>query len=112
MYEDYLEKDGRGWVAEIEGSVIAFCYADRNKASIWGLFVNPDHEGQGLAKALLKLAVAWLFELGHHCVSLSTAAHSRADRFYAAQGWRRGTTNGREIEYVLENINAVADVPV
>jgi GNAT superfamily N-acetyltransferase len=109
MYEDYLEKEGRGWVAEIDGSIVAFCYADRNKASIWALFVRPEHEGRGLAKGLLKLAAAWLFGLGHCCVVLSTSAHTRADRFYAAQGWRRKSINGTEIEYVLANDNAAAN---
>lgn len=111
MYEDYLEKDGRGWVAEIDGAVLAFCYADKNDASIWALFVDPAHEGQGLAKRLLQLAVAWLFELGHRSIRLSTAAHSRADRFYAAQGWRQQSIKGREVEYVLDHTDAAAEVP-
>lgn len=35
MYEDYLESSGRGWVAEIEGEVAAFSYADKHEGSIW-----------------------------------------------------------------------------
>ena len=103
MYEDYLEKDGRGWVAEQDGAIVAFSYADKNDGSIWALFVSPDHEGQGLAKALLKLAVDWLFDLGHGSVKLSTTRDTRADRFYAKQGWRRGDEHGVDVDYVLEN---------
>jgi hypothetical protein len=33
--------------------------------------------------------VTWLFELGVDEVRLGTEAHTRADRFYAAQGWMR-----------------------
>lgn len=89
MYEDYLEPRGRGWVAEIEGIVVAFCYADRNDGAIWALFVRPGHEGQGPAKRLLGLAVNWIFELGHETARLDTSANTRADRFYAMQGWTR-----------------------
>lgn len=105
MYQDYLEKDGRGWVADVNRLIVAFCYADRDKASIWALFVSPGHEGQGLATNLLKLAVAWLFGLGHRCITLTTSRDTRADRFYAAQGWRRAAVHDTQIEYVLENFD-------
>lgn len=101
MYEDFLEKSGRGWVAEDDGDVVAFCYADRDKGSIWALFVRPGHEGRGLAKVLLGLAVGWLFGLGHARIHLSTGANTRADRFYAAQGWRRDPVGATEIGYSL-----------
>jgi GNAT superfamily N-acetyltransferase len=101
MYEDFLERTGRGWVAENKGEIVAFCYADKEKASIWALFVCAGHEGRGLAKSLLKLAVNWLFEIGHDCVHLSTTASTRADRFYAAQGWLRQPVSSSEIAYSL-----------
>jgi GNAT superfamily N-acetyltransferase len=101
MYEDFLEKSGLGWVAEDDGEVVAFCYADRDKASIWALFVRPGYEGRGLARSLLGMAVAWLFAQGHERVHLSTGAGTRADRFYAAQGWRREPVGATEIAYSL-----------
>lgn len=103
MYQDYLEKDGRGWVAGVDGMVVAFSYADKNDASIWALFVSPQHERQGMATGLLKLAVSWLFGLGYQRVKLSTGRDTRADRFYAGQGWRRASVNAKDVEYVLEN---------
>jgi GNAT superfamily N-acetyltransferase len=101
MYEDYLERSGRGWVAENGGEIVAFCYADKIDASIWALFVRPGHEGRGLAKALLKRAVDWLFEAGHERVHLTTGADTRADGFYAAQGWARDPVGASDIEYSL-----------
>ena len=89
MYRDYLDARGRGWVAEEDGEIIGFSYADRTDSSIWALFVDPAREGRGAGKRLLRLAVDWLFELGNPEVRLGTAAHTRADRFYAAQGWTR-----------------------
>jgi GNAT superfamily N-acetyltransferase len=101
MYEDYLEKSGRGWVAESAGEIVAFCYADKINASIWALFVRPGHEGKGLGKALLERAVAWLFEAGHERVHLTTGADTRADRFYAALGWERNPVGAFDIGYSL-----------
>lgn len=101
MYEDFLERSGRGWVAEDEGEIVGFCYADRVNASIWALFVRPGSEGHGLGQSLLKLAVDWLFEIGHDCIGLTTGANTRADRFYSAQGWTRGSGSATEIVYTL-----------
>ena len=106
MYEDFLEKSGRGWVAEHGGEIVAFCYADKLNASIWALFVRPDHEGRGLAKRLLREAVDWLFAIGHDCVRLSTTANTRADRFYAQQGWLREPVSTTEIAYSITKSNA------
>ncbi len=89
MYRDYLDALGRGWVAEQDGEIIGFAYADRTDASIWALFVDPGREGIGAGKRLLRLAVDWLFEIGNDEVRLGTAAGTRADRFYALQGWTR-----------------------
>ena len=89
MYRDYLEALGRGWVAELDGEMIGFAYADRTDSSIWALFVDPAREGLGAGKQLLRLAADWLFEIGNDEIRLGTSAHTRADRFYAAQGWTR-----------------------
>lgn len=102
MYEDYLDRDGRGWVAEIDGEIAGFSYADRHGASIWALFISPRYEGRGLGKGLLDLAVTWLFGQGHERITLGTTPGTRAERFYAAQGWTRMPGNGREVEFVLE----------
>jgi len=90
MYRDYLDARGRGWVAQLAGEIVGFSYADRTDGSIWALFVDPAREGLGAGKRLLRLAVDWLFEIGFDEVRLGTEAHTRADRFYAAQGWTRG----------------------
>lgn len=103
MYEDYLERLGRGWVCEQDGTIIGFSYAAREDHSIWALFVDPAHEGLGAGKHLLQLATDWLFACGARSVRLATAADTRADRFYQAQGWQRGAMkNEVEVSYQLE----------
>jgi GNAT superfamily N-acetyltransferase len=101
MYEDFLEKTGRGWVAEIDCEIAAFCYADKVDASIWALFVRPGYEGRGLGQALLGQAVGWLFEIGHECVHLTTGVGTRANRFYSEQGWMRASLSSTEVGYSL-----------
>lgn len=114
MYEDFLDRSGRGWVADVDGEIAAFCYADRANASIWALFVRPGHEGRGLGRTLLGLATDWLFGLGHDAVHLSTGAGRRADRFYAAQGWRRAAADEgdmrdvRDVRYTLARADRIA----
>jgi len=102
MYEDFLEKDGRGWVAQVDGETVAFSYANRLDGSIWALFVDPCFEGQGLGKPLLALAAGWLFSLGFAQVTLSTGIGTRAEQFYARVGWRRDTTRSDEAHFVLD----------
>jgi GNAT superfamily N-acetyltransferase len=99
MYLDYLELAGRGWVAEIDGAIVGFSYADKHNASIWALFINEEFEGRGIGKRLLRLAVDWLFEQGHASVHLGTTPGTRADRFYAAQGWTREGGSEREVSF-------------
>lgn len=102
MYRDYLELLGRGWVAETDEGIAGFCYANNTDSSIWALFIAPEYEGRGLARDLLNLAVNWLFEQGHETVRLSTGKGTRADRFYAAQGWMRERSDDVDVYYLLQ----------
>jgi GNAT superfamily N-acetyltransferase len=108
MYEDFLERDGRGWVAQVDGATVAFSYANRTDGSIWALFVEPGYEGRGIAKTLLTLATDWLFSLGFDELKLSTGAATRADGFYARVGWERIEGVGADVEYVLKRAAACA----
>jgi GNAT superfamily N-acetyltransferase len=101
MYEDFLAKTGRGWIAEIDDQIVAFCYADKVNASIWALFVRPGYEGKGFGQSLLKEAVDWLFGIGHESVYLTTGINTRADRFYSEQGWMRVPVSSTEVRYSL-----------
>ncbi|MCX7205689.1 MAG: GNAT family N-acetyltransferase [Proteobacteria bacterium] len=101
MYEQYLLHEGKGWLCEIEGKTTGFVIAAYPDHSIWALFVLPEYEGRGIGKQLLNLAIDHLFTMGATEIKLSTTPHTRADRFYAQQGWQRGIEN-KEVAYLLK----------
>jgi GNAT superfamily N-acetyltransferase len=80
--------DSKGWVAEEDGEIVAFSIADRKAASVFALFVLPEHEGRGLGSALLDRALRWLEENGVERVWLTTAEGTDAAAFYTARGWQ------------------------
>ena len=89
MYEDYLHVLGRGWVCCRANTIVGFAFASRHDASIWALFVMPGHEGMGIGRRLLDMAVDWLLGMGAGTVTLTTGAGTRAERFYGDAGWTR-----------------------
>ena len=91
MYLAYLDRLGKSWVCEADGVIAGFAAADKTDGSIWALFIDPAHEGKGIGKRLLALMAEYLFALGYEKIVLSTSADTRADTFYASQGWERGT---------------------
>ena len=102
MYLDYLDLLGKSWVCELDGVIAGFAAADKTDASVWALFVRPQFEGLGIGKRLLAMMADYLFSLGHDKVVLSTGADTRADTFYASQGWERGKMkNDVEVNYSL-----------
>jgi len=93
---------GCGWVAEEDsGAMAGFAIAYRN-GHVWAMFVDPDKEGRGHARALHAAMVRWLREIGVTRARLSTDPGTRAEAFYRKQGWQPGalTSNG-ELSFEL-----------
>jgi GNAT superfamily N-acetyltransferase len=66
-----LETTGRGWVMELDGVIVAFAIGDALTGSIWALFVDPSHRGQGYGRRLHDTVVEWLWSQGHDRVWLN-----------------------------------------
>jgi GNAT superfamily N-acetyltransferase len=81
--------ESRGWVAEDDGRIVGFSIADREKSTIFALFVLPEYEGRGLGAELLSRAVNWLWDHGADAIWPTTGAGTRAARFYERAGWTR-----------------------
>jgi GNAT superfamily N-acetyltransferase len=83
----WIYDNGTFWVWEEEGAVQGFAVADPRDGMIFGLFVHPDFEGRGIARALLPLACNDLREAGFSIAKLTTGSGTRAERFYRTDGW-------------------------
>jgi GNAT superfamily N-acetyltransferase len=111
MYVDYLEKLGQSWVCELDGRIAGFGSANKAESFIWALFVDPAFEGRGIGKQLLTMMTGYLFALGHQTITLSTGAATRADAFYAAQGWQRSVAaDAADVQYALHKPPGDRDV--
>ncbi len=101
-YRQMLRERGRGWVAEVDGCVVAFAVADRSRSNVWALFVVPAYEGLGLGRKLHDEMVAWLFAEGVERVWLTTTPGTRAERFYRAARWHyAGAAGNGEVRYEM-----------
>jgi GNAT superfamily N-acetyltransferase len=84
-----LLRSGRGWVCEVDGTIVGFAIADLASYSVWALFVEPLYERRGIGRQLHDAMVEWLFASGAPRIALTTDPHTRAERFYEAAGWQR-----------------------
>lgn len=97
-----LAGDGRGWVCEVDGSIVGFAMADRSGANVYALFVEPAYEGRGIGRILHDTMMDWFFTAGVKSVWLSTDPGTRAERLYRAAGWIFcGTMSNGEIRFEL-----------
>ena len=110
MYADYLDERGRGWICAADGKVVGFCYAASEDGSIWALFLDKSFEGLGIGTRLLDMACEWLHAIGKESASLSTAANTRADRFYTARGWQRSAPDQRQQVNFTKQLVATLDL--
>ncbi|HUS02138.1 MAG TPA: GNAT family N-acetyltransferase [Chitinophagaceae bacterium] len=100
--EDYLTLRGKGWVCELNGTVVGFSIADMEENNIWALFVHPDHEAMGIGKRLHKEMLDWYFNQTKETVWLGTAPKTKAERFYRKNGWKEVGVHGKgEIKFEM-----------
>ena len=99
-YEEFLFRRGKGWVAIENLNIIGFAICDLKEENIWALFVHPDHEGKGVARALQKEMLEWYFTQKEK-VWLGTAPGTRAEKFYRASGWREKGMHGKEVKFEM-----------
>ncbi len=84
---DWIFENAAFWVWEQDGTVQGFSVADPRDGTIFGLFIHPDYEGRGIARALLPRACEDLRTAGFSVATLTTGPGTRAERFYRANGW-------------------------
>lgn len=103
--EEYITNRGKGWVCEMDETIVGFAIADITGNNIWALFLHPDYEQKGIGKKLLHLMLNWYFTQTDKTVWLSTAPFSRASLFYKMQGWKEVCLYGKnEIKFEMDSI--------
>lgn len=100
--ENYITHRGKGWVCEIEGTLVGFAIADLQDNSIWALFLLPEYEGKGIGKKLHQIMLDWYFSKTKEKVWLTTDSGTRAELFYKKAGWKVvGTKANGEIKFEM-----------
>ena len=101
-----IEHQGRGWVVEVEGEVIAFAIGLEATGNVWALFVDPEHERRGYGRQLHDTMLDWFRSRGVDRLWLTTEPGTRAQRFYERAGWRcSGPTAHGELRYEIHCID-------
>lgn len=59
--EEFLTARGKGWVCEVDGTIVGFSIADLKENNIWALFVHPQYVAKGIGKRLHKKMLNWYF---------------------------------------------------
>ncbi len=100
--EEYITRRGKGWVCEVDDTIVGFSIADLVDDNIWALFIHPLHEKKGIGLVLHQLMLDWFFSQGKAQAWLSTASASRAELFYRRAGWQQaGITMTGEIKFEM-----------
>ncbi|MET4575319.1 GNAT family N-acetyltransferase [Ottowia thiooxydans] len=79
-----------GYIGDIEGRMIGYCFGDRDSGEIVVLALLPEYEGCGIGKSLLQLVVAEFRRRGFARLFLGCAADPgvRSYGFYRHLGWK------------------------
>lgn len=100
--EDYITRRGKGWVCELDDSIVGFAIADLQDNNIWALFIQPGYEGKGIGKKLHDDMLDWYFDKNKETVWLGTSPGTRAEAFYRKAGWKETGTHGKgEIKFEM-----------
>ena len=103
--EDNITNRGKGWVCEVDETIVGFAIVDITGNNIWALFLHPNYEQKGIGKKLHHLMLNWYFMQTNKTVWLSTAPLSRASVFYRMQGWKEvGLYGKNEIKFEMDSV--------
>ena len=99
---EFITVRGKGWVCEIDNTIVGFAIADLKDNNIWALFLDPGFEGKGIGQRLHKMMLDWYFEQTKNNVWLGTAFNTRAEKFYRKAGWTEVGLHGtKEIKFEM-----------
>jgi GNAT superfamily N-acetyltransferase len=86
-YTNYILGRGRGRVCEVNGKVLGFAIVDILDKNVWGLFVDPSVEKNGIGKRLHNMMLACYISCCDNTLFLSVEPGTKAEIFYLQAGW-------------------------
>lgn len=98
---EFMFDRGKGWVCEIDGTIVGFAIADLKEDNIWALFLHPEHENKGIGRKLHDTMLDWYFSQNKDHVWLGTAPGTRAETFYRKSGWTETGMHGKETKFEM-----------
>ncbi len=108
QWADFLsaqQPGARGWVARIGADVVGMVriqpMPERGLAQLAAMHVHPDYQGQGIGRALMTTAEAFIKASGYrHCILGVVEANPRARRLYEGMGWKSIERHPKGVEGV------------
>jgi GNAT superfamily N-acetyltransferase len=91
---EFITVRGKGWVCEIDNTIVGFAIVDLKESNIWALFLMPEFEKKGIGRLLQKIMLDWYFSKTRNKIWLGTAFNTRAEGFYRKTGWTEVGLNG------------------
>jgi GNAT superfamily N-acetyltransferase len=83
----FITQRGKGWVCEIDQTIVGFAIVDMQESNIWALFLHPDYEKRGIGRQLHDTMLDWYFGQTDQTIWLGTSPKTRAEAFYIKAGW-------------------------
>ncbi len=100
--ELFIAQRGKGWVSEIDNTIVGFAIVDVIDHNVWALFLHPNFEKRGIGRLLHSTMLHWYFSQSKLTLWLSTEADTRAQKFYLSAGWVQvGTYGTNEIKFEM-----------
>jgi GNAT superfamily N-acetyltransferase len=100
--EDYMLNRGKGWVCEINNTIVGFAIVSVTDHNVWALFIQPGYDKKGIGKKLHDEMMNWYFSQTDAAIWLGTAPGTRAEEFYRKAGWKETGTHGKgEIKFEM-----------
>ena len=84
---DYITNRGKGWVCEINKTIVGFAIVSVTDNNVWALFILPGFDKKGIGKKLHDDMMDWYFSQTTTSIWLSTTPGTRAEQFYRKAGW-------------------------
>ena len=101
-YIDFITQRGKGWVYEINNTIVGFSIVDLKENNVWALFIHPNYDKKGIGRQLHNIMLDWYFSKTTKNIWLGTTPNTRAETFYRKSGWLEiGTHKNDELQFEM-----------